>query len=233
MEEREGRGEHCQRFPEGTRPDELSLDDGERVFGIYKNKYFFTPISLHIRQSKGIRRVPWNDIIFCSTEHGDGRKTSELTLTDGSSVKVRVGDLAIGWSGRVSQLYHQMIERYGNRASLGPRLMTIEEFFAAANDDYCLFPNLEPHPTLSELREALIALRNRPEVGDIRLAITDIEDGIPVSDGLIIRTISPAADLTEFADSFRADGIVAAAENHVRQLPSLQPDENAWHIIWD
>jgi hypothetical protein len=233
MEEREGRGEHCQRFPEGARPDELSLDDGERVFGIYKNRYFFTPISLHIRQSKGISRIPWNDIIACSTEHGDGRKIAELTLTDGSTLKVRIGDLVTGWSGRISQLFHQMIQRHGNRASLGPRLMTIEEFFAAANDDYCLFPNLEPHPRLSELREALVDLRNRPEVADVLVSIIEVEDGFPAADGLIVRTSSPTTEFEDFASTFRAVGIFAASENHVRQLRDLRSDENVWHIFWD
>ena len=38
MEEREGRGENCRRFAEGTAPDGVPLDIDERVFGIYKEE---------------------------------------------------------------------------------------------------------------------------------------------------------------------------------------------------
>src|SRR5262245_52404648 len=115
MDEREGRGSNCARFPDGARPVGITLGDAEDVFGIYNNKYYFTPASLIIVDRNKAQRIPWADITSCSSRHGEGKAYSDLGLSDGSTVRVRVGDMAKGWSGRISQLYHQMIERYGHR----------------------------------------------------------------------------------------------------------------------
>ena len=81
MEQQEGRGAHCQRFPDGTTPDDIPLDDGERVYGIYKNKYYFTPTSFIMRRRDGIQRVAWK-VCRCSSEHGEGAKTARLVVWD-------------------------------------------------------------------------------------------------------------------------------------------------------
>src|SRR2546430_11324781 len=113
MEEREGRGRDCARFPDGMRPPDFLLEDGERVFGVYKDKYYFTPASLIIKDTSNVQRIRWADVRGCSSQHGEGKTFSDLTLDDGRIIRVRVGDMATGWSGRISQLFHQMIERYG------------------------------------------------------------------------------------------------------------------------
>jgi hypothetical protein len=232
MEETEGRGHHCQRFPGGATPLGVPLVDGERVYGIYRDKYIFTPMSLMIQRSGGVDRVAWNSIRGCSTRHGDGKKVSTLVLVDGTALDVRVGDMAVGWSGRISQLFHKMIERYGSRAFVGSRLYSIEEFFAIATDDCCLFPNIEPRLSLDALREALLSLRNRSEVTDV-LLVTEIEDDGPVCNGLIVRSSAPKSEFSRFAESLGADGVMRASANELRQVNDLRAGEEVWHIVWD
>jgi hypothetical protein len=91
MEEREGRGAFCQRFPSGTKPDGVLLNPEEYVFGVNKGKYLFTPQSFITKTRSGFQHVRWDSIANCSTSHGEGKKKAELTLTDGSTITVRVG----------------------------------------------------------------------------------------------------------------------------------------------
>ena len=233
MEENEGRGADCQRLPGGERPAGVPLDPWERVHGIYKGKYFFTPRTLIIKETRGFRRISWVEVASCSSRHGEGKKTAELTLTDGSTTTVKVGDLAQGWSGRISQLFHQMIEKWGAKAAFGSHPLSIEDFFAAASDDYCLAPNLMPHPSLREMREALIRLRNREKVLDVLLRIVEVEDdGTPISDAVIVRTEGLDPGPIEFAERFGADGVVEAPEEIVRGLDMAKGQE-ARLIVWD
>ena len=234
MEERDGRGTDCQRFPGGVTPPQLPLGQDERVYGIYKGRYYFTPQSFIMALDPGYERIPWADIRNCSSRHGEGKKTAELTLTDGRIVKVRVGDFATGWSGRISQLFHQMIEKWGAKATLGPEPMSIEAFFAVATDDYCLAPNLQPHPPLNDFRDALETLRGQKGVADVLLRVQEVENGVPTSDAVIVR-VNPAAPesvLEDFARRWGADGVVEASLEIIRALP-VADGVYAKMIVWD
>ncbi len=232
MEAREGRGADCQRFPDGCTLPDVPLDDGEKVFGIYKDKYIFTPQSFAIRLSNGVRRVPWREIRACSTQHGDGKKRSELTLMDGSTLEVRVGDLATGWSGRISQLFHQMIDKYGG-ATFGIPLYTIEDFFSAADEDDCLAPNLDPHPSLATMRNALIAFRDRPDVSAVLIDVDELNDGVPTANAIVVRTTSSRDDLVDFANALHADGVIEASENIKRKVTAIGSEDKLWQVVWD
>lgn len=233
MEERSGRGADCQIFPHGIAPADLPLETGERVYGIYKAKYFFTPQSFLVADPSGIRRVRWDEVTSCSSKHGEGKKTSKLTLTDGSTVTVKVGDFATGWSGRISQLFHQMIDKWGARATFGPSPLSIEDFFAAARDEYCLAPNLMPHPSLEVMQRALVALRDSEGVTDVLLKVVEVEeDGTPVSDAVIVRYSDESPAIQAFAERFGADGVIDASEQIDRNLPVAEGLTTSV-IVWD
>ena len=230
LAEREGHGGDCRRFPDGEWRNGLPLIDDERVYGVYKNKYFFTPQSLLTCGTNEVDRIAWDSICACSSQYGDGKKVCELTLVNGTKREVHIDEM--GNRSRISQLFHQMIERHGNRAVLGPRLHSIEEFFAIADNDDCLFPNLEPHPGLQTARSLLEDLRNRSDVADV-LLITDFEEGEPICDSLIVRTTMPESGCSALLANLHPDGVLQAAENELRQLRNLRPEENVWHIVWD
>lgn len=232
MEEQEGRGADCERFPEGARPESVPLAVGEKAYGIYKNKYVFTPRAMLMMTPDGWQRLDWNTVVNCSSEHGQGKKKAELTLTDGSMMIVDVGDFAVGWSGRISQLFHQMIQKWGSRATLGPLPMSIEGFFSASTDDYDFAPDLEPHPTRSELRDAFLTLREREGVIDVLVHVTEIEDAVPLSYAILIRVANPDLDFSDFAAKYGAYDVVDAPEDVCRFFPYAD-DIHTKMIIWD
>jgi len=234
MEVREGRGAKCQIFQEGTTLLELPLRPDERIYGIYADKYYFSPQSFIMNTGTKYERIAWANIRNCSSHHGGGHKTAELTLTDGRIVKVRVGDFATGSSGRISQLFHQMIIKWGTRATLGPEPLSIEAFFAIANDDYCFAPNLEPHPTLNEFREVLTNLHKQEGVIDVLLRIIEIEDGIPISDGIIVRArhTTPESIFADFAKRWSADGVIDVSPEDIRALPVVEGVYSKL-MVWD
>ena len=231
-EEREGRGADCALFVQGVRPPDLPLEEGERVFGIYKQKYYFTPVALLIGERAEVLRIPWASVRHCSSRHGEGKTFSEVILTDGRQIRVRVGDMATGWSGRISQLYHQMIERYGAQASLGKPLVPAKEFFEKVTDPYSIAPNLEPHPTLESFQSAVNALEQTNDGTRVFMDLVEEEDEF-VSDALVIVTPRPAEDFEHFVREFEADGILEADENTMRGIEGIRPGMNVWRVAWD
>ena len=233
MEEREGRGSDCIRFPEGACPASIPLEDGERVFGIYKKKYHFTPTSLIVADRGKTEQIPWSAVRSCSTQHGEGKVFSELALADGRNVRVRVGDMATGWSGRISQLYHQMIEHYGQRAGMGRPPMSVQEFFAKAIDDYSIAPNLDPHPSLESFRVSLFELEQPNDGTKILMKLVEDDGESPVADAIVIVTPRPRECFQSFAKSFGADGVALADEKTIRQIGEIPEGFHVWQILWD
>ncbi len=231
MESREGRGGYCRVFEKGCRPEELPLDEDELVYGIYKNMYYFSPLSLCISESNSIRRIEWSTISSCSTRHGDGNKNSVLTLVDGKSMEVRVGDLAIGWAGRTSQLFHKMIERWGHRPFHGLPLLSISDFFGVATDNYSFAPNLEPHPSLGEIERALTTLRGRADVEQVMISVADYEGTEPIATGVVIVSASSDSEFMGERKALSASDMLLASENTRRKL-KVSSDAQVWEMVW-
>lgn len=231
MEEHEGRGMHCQVFPEGTRPSEIQLDPDESVFGIYKGKYFFSSRSISIRHDRGAQTIRWSDIAACSTVHGCGKKESVLTLLDGSTVVIQLNELAKGWAGRTSQLFHGMIERWGSLAPLGRSLVSLEEFAGQFRDPYQFAPNLEPHPSTSAVLESLRALASAEGVHAVRLSPTDDEGELVITAVVVVTEGRPLA-LERFSDSLGASGVVEASRNAMRKV-NASVGLQVWEVLWD
>lgn len=232
MESNEGRGAHCQVFPNGTRPTGIDLLPSELVYGIYKKKYFFTPTSLILGASASCQSIAWADIAACSTKHGCGEKQSFLTLTTGSVVAIRLDELAKGWSGRISQLLHGMIERWGCAAPLGQELLTVEDFFRRADDKFAFAPNLEPHPSLLEVREALEALQQSPGIDDVLLSPGNAHDEELAVTSVVVISHHHSDAIDRFAQTFGANAVVAASENTRLKLGE-NVGRNVWEILWD
>lgn len=233
MEENEGRGTDCQYFPQGQIFDDLPLEANELVYGIYKEKYFFTPQSIIIKNRKKIEKIFWNMITRCSSKHGEGKVYSELQLSDGSSTKVRVGDLATGWSGRISQLFHQMIERHGNKTGFGIPLFSINEFFERADEDDSFAPNLYPHPGKEKIIKSLKWLESQKEVEQLYIDVVDIEDGTPVSDGVVIVAKAEHDLFKDFASDLSGEVMKAPKETITKIPKEYSKDLDVIKIVFD
>jgi hypothetical protein len=232
MEIHEGRGSDCTRFPEGVCPAELPLTDGERVFGVYRNKYYFTPASLIVVDHGRAERIPWADVRSCTSRHGEGKTISELTLADGRMIRVKVADMAQGWSGRISQLYHQMIEYHGQRTAMGRPLMLARDFFKTVADDFSIAPNLEPHPSLESFRCAVLELEQAEDGTRILMDLVE-EDEEVVARAMVIVSKSPRERFQRFAESFRANEVLHADEKIIRRVGEIPVGFNVWHVVWD
>lgn len=110
----------CLAFDEGVRPPNLQLEPEERIHGVYREKYFFSPIALYVVEAQRLRRVPWKSIVKCSSYYGCDKKVSRLTLNNGRVETILLSELGVGRVGRINQLYHQMIERHGSLETNAP-----------------------------------------------------------------------------------------------------------------
>jgi hypothetical protein len=233
MEDREGRGSDCQRFEAGIRPPGVPIDEDELVYGIYKRKYFFTPRSFIQQSADGFVRVRWRDVKSCSTQHGEGAHLADLVLVNGSTVQVRVGDFAKGWSGRISQLFHQLIEKHGAPASLGRPLYSIEEFFGTSNDPPEFLPNLDPPLTLEQARDALDKLARLPGVREILLDVSEFDGDVPIANGVVVCGDVSRDSLLDFVAEYGADGVLEASDDIRRKVGTILDKERILHVVWD
>ena len=114
-----------------------------------------------------------------------------------------------------------------------PALLTIEDFFRVATDDYCLASNLQPHPTAAEFRAALLELSQKQGVEQVLLDVVEFDGNVPLSDGVVLLTTLPAEAFQGFADRFRADGVITPDRHTLRRLGERPKNLHAWKIVWD
>lgn len=232
MEQRERGSLDAKRYEDGVRPDGLPLDQGELVYGVFKDRYFFTPIALLIREGDRVERIPWGEVVGCSSRHGGGDLYSKLVLVNGVEHRLLLADFGRGWSGRISQLYHQLIERHGAAAALGPPAISVGHFFDQATDPYSFLPNIEPHPGLEEARLALEALAANPGVKGVWLPLLD-SSGPMVVDSVVVVGDIHAEALESFGKRFGADGVIEADSNTRRKVDCASERSQVRVLVWD
>ncbi len=103
-------------------------------------------------------------------------------------------------------------------------------FFELATDDYCIAPNLEPHPPLGVFREAIAKIEQQG--ARVFCEVADIDDGAAICDALLIATDQPIDAFNEFAAEFGADG-AQAGDGQSRKLMECLGRPNVWRIPWD
>lgn len=232
MEANEGRGSHCQSFPGGSHREDLPLEPSEMIYGIYKDKYVFTPTALILKHAGKAQKLPWAQITACSTKHGCGERQSVLTLSGGTTVVIDLHELAKGWSGRISQLLHGMIGRWGKVAALGPALLSLEEFVQRATDPYDFAPNLEPHPSLEVINQLLLKLRAAKGVHAVLLSPANAHaDDFAVTGIVVVGNGRPSA-IDEFAQNLSASSIVPASDG-AKQKAAAAAAMTVWEVLWD
>lgn len=82
------------------------------------------------------------------------------------------------------------------------------------------------------MRSTLENLSNRDDVVDVWLHIADIEDGAPVAEGVIVRSIDPEIDLEPFRRKLNGDATMDGPDEVVRGLPDAEK-LTAKMIFWD
>jgi hypothetical protein len=233
MEANDGRGTHCQVFPEGTTAVPIDLQPHERVYAVYKSKYYFTEDAMYVSGPQSNLKLVWREVLSCSSKHGDGSKKSTISTIHGKSVVIDMTDLAKGWSGRVSQLMHGMIDRWGNPGAAGLPLMTVEEFLSHPDAEAAFAPNLEERIPHIELSKELHLLRDLPSVEQVFLLRAGVEDEELAIQGVVIVSDSESEAFTAFASRLGATGVVEASENVRRKVPDLDAGRKVHEVLWD
>lgn len=233
MEANEGRGAYCQVFSKGTTAVPIDLQPHERVYAIYKSKYYFTEDAMYVSGSQSNLRLAWKEISNCSSKHGDGSKKSTISTVQGESIVIYMADLAKGWTGRVSQLVHGMIDRWGNPGALGLPLMTVQEFLCHPDAEAAFAPNLEERVPRTELSESLQLLRGLPGVERVFLSRAGTEDEELAIQGVVIVSTSERDAFAAFARRLGAGKVVPADESVRRKVGSLAADQKVFEVLWD
>lgn len=232
MEANEGRGAYCQVFSEGTTAVPMDLQAHERVYAIYKSKYYFTSDAMYVSGSQSNLRLAWREVSACSSKHGDGSKKSTISTVHGESIVIDMTDLAKGWSGRVSQLVHGMIDRWGNPGALGLPLMTVQEFLGHPDAEVAFAPNLEVRISRAELSEAFQLLLGLPGVERVFLSRAGTEDEELAIQGVVIVSTSEPDAFAVFASRLSASEVVPADENVRRKVGSLAANQKVFEVLW-
>lgn len=102
------------------------------------------------------------------------------------------------------------IERQGDGATVN-----LELFFDGNDDLASIGCNLPEHPGIGTFAQVLRAVRDRPEVGDVLVGISEVmPDGEwPFSDTVYVLTDAPVGDVAEWAAGLGPDQAAKAEWN--------------------
>ena len=118
----------------------------------------------------------------------------------------------------------------------GP-LVSLEDFFTGNNDLGSIGCNLFVHPGIATFYKVLKEVRDSPEVQDMLIEITDLEDteGIwPFSDSVYILTRAPARKVARWLKRLRPDEVGPTPSDWLpKGLPDLLPDHAVLLAWWD
>lgn len=142
-------------------------------------------------------------------------------------------DLAKGWSGRISQLMHGMIERWGSPGAVGLPLMTVQEFLCHPDAEASFAPNLQEVLPLAEISQELQLLCGLPGVERVLLNRAGTEDEeLAIQGVVIVSKLAPEA-FAGFARRLGATEVVAAGEDVRRKMGSLANHQKIYEVVWD
>jgi hypothetical protein len=105
-------------------------------------------------------------------------------------------------------------------------VVPLELFFDGNDDDASIGPNLEPHPGMPTFARVLRAVRDRDEVSDVVLQVSEVlgDDEWPFVDAAYVITTASPEDVHEWAGELEPDEYV---EDMPRTWPQGDPPPGA------
>ncbi len=115
-------------------------------------------------------------------------------------------------------------------------LVTLESFFEGNDDQGSIWCNLESEPTPADTFKVLKSIRDRNDVADVRVMVTQYdgeEDEWPFADTVIIVT-SQSVSIVEkwFGDDFAPDEVAIEDFSRAQRIP-IPAGMNAIAAWWD
>lgn len=113
-------------------------------------------------------------------------------------------------------------------------LVSLELFFTGNDDVGSIGCNLPDHPGVERFRDVLFAIRARPEVGDVLVAISDEMDGDewPFSDTVIVVTSASKDDVRAWTAELAPDDVLEADQFPVLHLVAPIPPGMRYVVVW-
>lgn len=225
------RAEGCETFADGAVFEGLPLEPGEKVYGVYRSSFYFTPRGFIWLRDGMPNRFDWRHVKSCSKPH-EARNGCRITLIDGSKLAIPAQEFMIGHGYRVGQLFYAMIERWRAPVRDKHYVLTIEQFFKLAKTDDAISPNWYPdHPGLGRMRDWLQQLRTLPDVQDVLLLVTDYDGGQPCVQEIIV--VSAAEPNDPAIDQLAFSWFGETAAKTAKLVGSLPSGTRAFSGIWD
>lgn len=114
--------------------------------------------------------------------------------------------------------------------------LSIEEFFAKCSNDYCLAPNLEPHPSHADFKAALNKLSAEAGVSRCVIPVGEYEDADreldPYSDRVFVAGSADEEVIANWARELRAEFYREARPG--AEMPREHSNDQAgWFLVWD
>jgi hypothetical protein len=119
-------------------------------------------------------------------------------------------------------------------------VVPLELFFAGNDDPASIGPNLDPHPGVGTFDQVLREIRDRPEVSDVVLQVSEVLEGEsewPFVEAAYVITSAPADDVHEWAAELRPDPPAEGATwLYASPPPGAPPIPAGQHVVtlyWD
>jgi hypothetical protein len=114
--------------------------------------------------------------------------------------------------------------------------LSIEDFFAKCSSDYCLAPNLEPHPGNANFKAALTRLSEEAGVSCCVIPVGEYEDADselePYSDRVFVAGSVDEAVIANWARELRSK--FYREERPGAEMPrEYSNDQPGWFLVWD
>ena len=114
--------------------------------------------------------------------------------------------------------------------------LSIEEFFAKSSSDYCLAPNLEPHPSNADFKAALTRLSEEAGVSRCVIPVGEYEDASSeleqYSERVFVAGSVDEAVIANWARELRAE--FYREERPGAEMPrEYSNDQTGWFLVWD
>lgn len=114
--------------------------------------------------------------------------------------------------------------------------LSIDEFFSKCSSDYCLAPNLEPHPSNADFKATLTRLSEESGVSHCVIPVSEFEDAEselePYGDRVFVAGSVDEAVIAAWARELRAE--FYREERSGAEMPrEYSNDQPGWFLVWD
>ena len=118
-------------------------------------------------------------------------------------------------------------------------LVSVRDFFLGNADLGSIGCNLMPHPGMETFASVLETIRERPDVQDVLIGITDLNDAVtdswPFSDRVYVISTAPIAEVKKWVQALRPDEVseVGSGEIGPSHMPTPEPGHTLYRAWWD